>query len=145
MTDDTLRAAFEAHFRTRQGWCEEDLERGGRGHYAWRETQTAWDAYRAGYERAIAERARLGWMAPAWSPINTMDALCDDLVWLALIDNDGVVSIDGPRVANTDDYDTFSVWAPCEAPPNAHSGLAQEAIAEMVEAARIRALAKGAK
>lgn len=57
MTDDTLRAAFEAHFRTRQGWCEEDLERGGRGHYAWRETQTAWNAYRAGYEHAIAEAA----------------------------------------------------------------------------------------
>lgn len=75
----------------------------------------------------------------AWSPINTMDALCDDLVWLALIDRQGTVSIDGPRIANTDDYDTFSVWAPCEPPPNARSGRVQKTIGEMVEDARIRA------
>ena len=49
----------------------------------------------------------------AWRHINTMN-LTDDLVWLRW----GNV-IDGPRVAETDDFDRFREWAPCEAPSDA--------------------------
>lgn len=46
----------------------------------------------------------------AWQEISTLP-YADDLVWLAHGD-----SIDGPRPMDTDDYDRYSYWAPCEPP-----------------------------
>ena len=52
--DDTLRAAFEATMRLHV----DDFERGRQGHYVWRQTQVAWDAYRAGRAAALEEAAK---------------------------------------------------------------------------------------
>jgi hypothetical protein len=49
-------------------------------------------------------------VADAWQQINTLD-LTDELVWLRKDNN-----IDGPRTAETDDYDRYEFWAPCESP-----------------------------
>lgn len=46
----------------------------------------------------------------AWKPISTLD-LTDELIWVRKGN-----SIDGPKVADTDDYDRYESWAPCEPP-----------------------------
>lgn len=69
----------------------------------------------------------------AWQSINSMN-LSDELVWLRKGD-----AIEGPRVAETDDYDRYAFWAPCEPPSSRQDPTRLERRLEICRHERMRA------
>jgi hypothetical protein len=81
----------------------------------------------------VALPSCVGEVGATWQPINSMN-LTDELVWLRKGE-----AIDGPRIAETDDYDRYAFWAPCEPPSSRQDPTRLERRLEICHHERMRA------